>query len=131
MASRIAAIRKYRPEIRLMRTMQTPHVVEFIARETGLNEGEIRFVVYEMRDTVLIAARQGQPVKLEGLGTFTPTLRMDGSLDLSFRPDPRLLEQLNDKTQFTGEIINKGNIGKSVGDLVVQWNQEHPENPAE
>jgi len=131
MASRIAVIRRYRPEIKLMRTLQTPHVVEFIARETGLNEGEIRFVVYELRDTILIAAQRGQPVKMEGLGTFTPTLRMDGSLGMLFRADARLLDQLNDETKFSGKIINKANIGKSTDELVALWNEEHPENPAE
>ena len=78
MARKLAAIRRYRPEIKRTRTRQMPRVVESIAGRTGLNEGEIRFVVYELRDAILDAHRSGQAVKIEGLGTFTPTIRMDG-----------------------------------------------------
>ncbi len=55
MARKITAIRKYRPEIRRQPTRQTKHIVEDIAQRTGLNEGEIRFVVYELRDAILMA----------------------------------------------------------------------------
>lgn len=129
MAARVTALRKYRPELKLMSTMQTPEMVEHIAQRTGLNEGEIRFVVCELRDTLLMAARRGQAVKIEGLGTFTPTLRLDGRFDLLFRTEPDLRKQLNNKTQHFGKILNKDNIGKSSAELVALWNQEHPEDP--
>lgn len=129
MARKITAIRKYRPEIRRERTRQTREIVEDIARRTGLNEGEIRFVVYELRDAILTAHGHGQAVKIEGLGTFTPTLRMSGELDILFRPDVDMLRQLNDPTRLYAKILNKANIGKSAEDLVAQWNEEHPEDP--
>jgi len=131
MAAKVTVLRKYRPELKRMRTMQTPEAVEYIARRTGLNEGEIRFVAYELRDTILTAARIGQAVKIEGLGTFTPTIHMNGCFDLLFRPDPRLLDHLNDKTKFFGKITNKDNIGKTSDELVAIWNEEHPQDPVE
>ena len=96
-----------------------------------MNEGSIRHVVYELRDEILRAHRTGQAVKIEGLGTFTPTIRLDGNLDILFRPDPDMLRQLNDGGQFYAKILNKANIGKSAEELVAQWNTEHPENPVE
>jgi len=131
MVRKITAIRKYRPEIKRMRTLQTRHLVENMARSTSLNEGSVRFVVYELRDEILRAHRTGQAVKIEGLGTFTPTIRLDGSLDILFRPDPDMLRQLNDTTKFYAKILNKANIGKSADELVAQWNQEHPDDPVE
>jgi hypothetical protein len=131
MTKKITAIRKYRPEIRRQPTKQTPQVVEDIAQRTGLNEGEIRFVVYELRDAILMAHRQGQSVKIEGLGTFTPTVRMDGNLDILFRPDADMLRQLNDPTKFYAKILNKSNIGKSGDELIAQWNKEYPNDPVE
>ncbi len=128
MATKITAVRKYRPEIKRMKTMQTDEMVEKIAMRTGLNEGEIRFVVYEIRDTTLMAHRTGQAVKIEGLGTFTPTIRLDGSFDILFRPDARMLNQLNNPTKMTATILHKKNIGKSAEELVALWNQEHPED---
>ena len=131
MARRITAIRKYRPEIKRARTRQTPELVEDMARTTGLNEGTIRYVVYELRDVLLMAHRTGQAVKVEGLGTFTPTLRMDGRFDILFRPDAEMLRKLNDPTLFFGTILNKKNIGKSADDLVAQWNADHPDDLVE
>ena len=128
MTKKITAIRRYRPEIKRMPTLQTRHMVENLARRTSLNEGSIRHVVYELRDEILRAHRTGQAVKIEGLGTFTPTVRLDGGLDILFRPDPDMLRQLNDRTKFYAKILNKANIGKSAEELVVQWNEEHPED---
>jgi hypothetical protein len=131
MVAKVTVLRKYRPEFKRGRTMQTIGVMENIARRTGLNEGEIRFVVCELRDTILDAAHHGQAVKVEDLGTFTPTIHMDGSFDLLFRPDPRLLDELNNPTRFHGKIINKASIGKSAEELFARWNQEHPDDPVE
>jgi hypothetical protein len=131
MAKRIVAIRKYRPQIKLERTMQTPQLVEDIAMHTGLNTGEILFVVYELRDAILTAHQHGQPVKVEGLGTFTPTIRMDGSLDILFRPEPSMLNKLNDRTKLYATILNKANIGKTTDDFVAKWNKEQPDNLVE
>jgi hypothetical protein len=131
MAKKITAIRKYRPEIKRGRTRQMPQLVRDMARATSLNEGTIRFVVYELRDAILTAHSAGQAVKIEGLGTFTPTIRVDGSLDILFRPDPDMLRQLNDRTQFYAKILNRANIGKSADELVAQWNAEHPDDLVE
>jgi hypothetical protein len=131
MAKKITAIRKYRPEIERMPTLQTRHMIENLARRTSLNEGSIRHVVYELRDEILRAHRTGQAVKIEGLGTFTPTIHLDGSLDILFRPDPDMLRQLNDRTKFYAKILNKANIGKTAEELVAQWNEEHPVDPVE
>jgi len=130
LAEKITAIRAYRPELRRVRTMQNEELVEVIAMRTGLNEGEIHFVVYELRDAILMAHRTGQAVNVEGLGIFTPTIRK-GRLDIVFRPDTELLKQLNDLHRLHTKILNKANLGKSADELVALWNQEHPEDPAE
>ena len=131
MAKKITAIRSYRPEIKRMQTLQTQHLVEGMSRSSSLNEGTIRFVVYELRDAILKVHRTGQAAKIEGLGTFTPTIRLDGSLDVLFRPDPDMLRQLNDRGKFYAKILNKANIRKTADELVAQWNKEHPDDPVE
>ena len=131
MARKITAIRKYRPAIERGKTRQMPQIIRQIARSTSLNEGSIRYVIYELRDVILDAHRAGQAVKFEGLGTFTPTVRMDGKLDILFRPDPAMLRDLNDRAQFNAKILNRANIGKTADDLVAQWNAEHPEDLVE
>jgi len=104
-------------------------VAEDISQRTGLSEWEIFHVVYELRDAILKAHRHGQAVKIEGLGIFTPVMRMDGSLDMLFRTEVELLRSLNHPTKLHIKIFNKANIGKSSKELIAQWNKDHPDDP--
>lgn len=131
MARKITAIRRYRPEIQRKRTRQTPEIIEDMCRSTTLSRGVIRNVVSQLQETLIDNFHQGRAVKFEGLGTFTPTIRMDGSLDVLFRPEPEMLSKLDDPTRFNAKILNKASIGKSADDLVARWNTEHPEDPVE
>lgn len=126
---KITAISAYRPTFKRMRTMQTRQVVDDIAGRTGLNEGEIRFVAYEIRDTIIVAHQRGQAVKIDGLGTFTPTMRPDGTLDTVFRAAPELRQQLSNRHRISATILNRDSIGKSADELVARWNAEHPDDP--
>ncbi len=127
MASRIKAISAYRPKVELQPRVTMKEVIDFIARSTGLNESGVRQVLLELRDTLLFFTSAGHPVKLEGLGTYTPSINVDGKVKLGYRVDSTLLNKLNE--QFHGTIINKENIGKSTDDLVAQWNEAHPDDP--
>ncbi len=131
MVKKITAIRRYRPEIKREPTRQMPQLVSDMTHGTGLSEGEILLVIYELRDAILMAHGHGQAVKIQGFGTFTPTVRMDGALDILFRPDPDMLRKLNDPTRFYMKIRNKASIGKSAEDLFTQWNNEHADDPVE
>ncbi len=131
MAKKITAIRRYKPEIERERTLQMPDLIHKMTHSTGLSHGEILHVIYELQEAILNAHRHGQAVKIEGLGTFTPVIRMDGSLDILFRPEMKLLRQLNDPTKFHAKILNKANIGKSSQELINQWDKDHPGNLVE
>ena len=130
MAAKITAIRAYRPELKRLPTMQNDEVVEILVQRTSLSEGELHHVVYSLRDILLMAHRAGQAVKLEGLGTFTPTIH-DGRLDINYRPDSEFRGQLNHLHRLHAKIVNKDNLGKSADELVALWNQEHPDDPVE
>ena len=130
MAEKITAIRAYRPELERQRTMQNDEIVEILVQRTSLSEGELHHAIYALRDVLLMAHRAGQAVKVAGLGTFTPTIRK-GHLDIAFRAEPELLKQLNFTGKLHARILNKEHLGKSAGELVALWNQEHPENPVE
>jgi len=129
MAKKITAIRRYRPEINRGPTRQMPKLVADMTRGTGPSQGEIYSVVYDLRDAILLVHRDGQAVKIPGPGTFTPAVRMDGSLDILFRPGSDMLRELNDTTHSYATILNKSNIRKTADELIAQWNREHPEDP--
>jgi hypothetical protein len=126
MAAKITAIRHYRPEIKRARTVQMDELLEQMVARTGLTKGEVYHVAYELCDALLSAHREGRAVKIEGLGTFTPTIRANGRIDTVFRSEPALRRQLNDSTKFYAKILNKASIGKSAEELVARWDAEHP-----
>ncbi len=126
MASKIKVIGVYRPRIELGNTVQKPELMRALSRATGLVEGSADQAVKELRDHIIEFVRSGRSVKVEGLGTWTPNITLDGSLDIQYRPDTALTNGLNVPGTFTGTIINRENIGKTADDLVTMWNTENP-----
>jgi hypothetical protein len=131
MAKIIQAIVTYRPRLDRGRTVSTLDLSEHIAGRTGLNRGEISNVLSEMNEAIIFFNRQGISVTLDGLGTFWPTIQLDGMLRVNLRKDVSFVKSLNVVGAFTGNILNRKNIGKSVDELVVMWNEEHPDDPVE
>jgi hypothetical protein len=68
----------------------------------------------------------GRAVKVEGLGTFSPSIELDGTLSINFRPDNALNHGINIPGIFTGTIINREFIGLTGDQLVAKWNAENP-----
>jgi HU domain fused to wHTH, Ig, or Glycine-rich motif len=129
MAKLIQAVTEFGPRIALGRTAQTPEIAEMIASRTSMNAGEVGNTLSEFKAALLFYAKQGQPVKLEGLGTFTPTVDLEGNLDVGFRLDTSIDGELNVPGAFKGEVLNRENIGKASADLKALWNAEHPTDP--
>jgi hypothetical protein len=129
MANRIKAINAYMPDIQLGKRADLGDLVSFIARSTNLNEGSIRQVLIELRDAVVFFNLRGQAVQLEGLGTYTPTIDLDGVINVGHRADTYIKGHLNVSGEFKGEILRRENIGKSGDDLVAKWNADHPDDP--
>ncbi len=129
MASKIKAINAYCPRLELGKTAQLDELVRYLAGRTGLNEGEIRMVMIELRDAIVFFNRTGRSVKLEGLGTYAPKIDLDGVFGVSHRLDNRIKNELNAPGVFSGTIVNRENMGKTSAELVALWNEEHPEDP--
>ena len=110
MANRIKAINAYMPDIQLGKRADLGDLVSFIARSTNLNEGSIRQVLTELRDAVVFFNLRGQPVQLEGLGTYTPTIDLDGVINVGHRADNYIKDHLNVSGEFKGEIERRENV---------------------
>ena len=129
MAHRIRAINALRPRIEQGNTVQKPELVRATSRSTGIAEGTLDHSIKEVRDQIIEFCRAGRAVKVEGLGTWTPSIALDGKLEVIYRPDPAFVYGLNIPGVFTGTILNRENIGKTSTDLVYQWNEQYPEDP--
>lgn len=128
MANKIQAVNTYRPRLKLGRRAETEELVTFIARSTGLNESGVRQVLLELRDAVIFFNQQGRAVQLEGLGTYSPSIDLAGMIKVSHRADVALKSALNAQGSFKGDVINRGNIGKTGDDLVAMWNTDNPDD---
>ena len=126
MAKLIQAIGVYAPRVEVMHTVQTRQIAEYIAGRSSLNRGEIEGVLREFNEALVFFAKQGQAVKLEGVGTFTPTIDLGGTLDIGFRLDTSIDGALNTVNAFTGDVTNRENIGRSSADLKAMWNAANP-----
>ena len=128
MAHRIKAINAYRPRIEQGNTVQKPELIRAVSRATSLVEGTVDQAVKEVRDQIIEFCRAGRAVKVDGLGTFTPTVDLVGKFDIAFRPDPALNYGMNMPGVFSGTILNRSNIGKTSEDFVSMWNTQYPED---
>lgn len=128
MAKRVKAIQVYSPRVRLGKRVEVREIVKYVADRTGLNTGEIGYVISELQAAVIHYIRQGRPVKVKGLGTYAPTVKVSGLFDVGFRVDNGIKKELNKPDTFVGEIDNKDMMGKTPGDLVARWNEEHPDD---
>ncbi len=126
MATKIEAISAHRPRITLNPTAGLAQLVDFIAMRTGANKGSVQLILAEVHDAVVFFNLQGTPVKIEGLGTYTPSVDLEGMFDCGYRADVEMIKKLNVKGAFTGIIENRDNIGKTSAELVEMWNKEHP-----
>ena len=126
MAPKIKAINAYRPRIEQGNTVQKPELLRAVSRATSLVEGSVDQTIKELRDQVIEFNRAGRAVKVEGLGTFAPSIDLEGNLAISFRPDTAFANGLNVPGIFTGTIINRENIGKTTDELITRWNTDNP-----
>ncbi len=128
MAHRIQAINAYRPRVEQGNTVQKPELVRALSRSTSLVEGTVDQTMKELRDHLIEYCRSGRAVKVEGLGTWTPTISLDGTLDIQYRADAAFGYGLNVPGIFSGTILNREYIGSTGEDLVTRWNTDHPDD---
>jgi hypothetical protein len=131
MAHRIQIISIFRPRVDQGNTVQKPELLRAIGRATGIVDALLSYVIAELRDNVIEFLRSGRAVKIDGLGTWTPNIGLDGSISLQYRADTALVNALKVPGTFSGKILNRENIGQSGDELVARWNAEHPEDPVE
>ena len=129
MAPKIKAVNAFRPRIEQGNTVQKPEFIRAVSRATSLVEGSVDLVIKEMRDQIIEFCRAGRAVKVDALGTFSPSIDLEGNLAISFRPNPTFSTNLNLPGTFSGTILNREHIGKTGDQLVQMWNEQYPDDP--
>jgi nucleoid DNA-binding protein len=131
MAHKMKVLQALRPRIIFGDNADMGEAVNYIADRTGANEGEANLMLKEVRDTIIFFNRSGRAVVIEGLGTFRPNVKMDGSYNIIFKMDKVLKNRLNTPGEDKMRIVNKDNIGKSIDEIYAIWNEANPDDPVE
>ena len=129
MANRLTALSEYRPRVKLGKLVGTPELARYIARGTSLNRGEIGNVLDELNEAIIFYGQKGLPVKINGVGVFSPTIKADGTFRIGFRLDTSISKALNVQRIFSGDVENSANVGMTMEDMIALWNEEHPDDP--
>jgi hypothetical protein len=127
MAQKIQAMTAYRPRIDLREAADQARFMELITQRTTLSSGVVKNVQESEVETLIGLLKEGRPVHT-GVAIFTPSIDLDGDVEIKVRVDKRILSALNAPGAFTGKLINPENVGKSSQDLVDLWNQDHPDD---
>lgn len=129
MAKILQATNEFGPRLELKPTAQLSDLAEWTAMRTGLNKSEVMMVFQEESEAILNFCNDGIPVKIPGVGTFTPSMDRDGSLFINFRADMELKNGINVPNGYSGEVSNRANIGITNERLKELWDAAHPEDP--
>ena len=129
MARIMQAVRDYGPKVELNPTAQLKQVADWMAMRTGLNKSEVQMVLQEANEAILYFNAQGTPVKLPGVGTFTPSVSREGTFKINFRADAELKKRINAGDAYSGQITNKNRIGLDNAGYKELWDADHADDP--
>ncbi len=77
-----------------------------------------------------MALQSGETVKLDGLLSLSPNLKVGGEVDLALRPDRGALAELNNPLLWTADrVSNHENLRLSTEELIAKWNAARPGDP--
>ena len=131
MAKFIQAYQTYGPQVKLNKTVRVDTLADWISMRTSLNKSQVMMTLQELNEAVFFFAKEGSPVKLPGLGIFTPGIDRHGNYRVNVRVDKALRQGLNQPNVFGGRIENPGQIGLDNDGYKLLWDTEHPEDPLE
>jgi nucleoid DNA-binding protein len=131
MARLVQAVAVYGPRAVLTPTARLDELAEWLAPRSGLNKSDVVRVLLELNEAIIFFNRRGTAVQLSGIGRFGPTVRGDGRIRVTYRPDPQLRNGLNANGGYRGEIRNRSRIGLGPAGYKELWDADHPEDPLE
>ena len=131
MANMIQVFQAYSPRVKVVQMIQVREVGVFIEGRSTWVRSEITGALLELGVALKSFLSAGNSVRLEGIGSFAPSVDRNGVIRITYRPDKELLQELNSGHGFHGKIRNKDMIGKSDEEFIARWNREHPDDPLE
>ncbi len=103
-----------------------------MSKNTTYNTQEIYSILRLYVDESNKALQFGETVKIDGLVSMTPNMKVGGEVDISLRGDRAAIAGLNNPTLWTADkVTNHANLSKSPDELIGMWNTDHPDDLVE
>lgn len=128
MANKIQAYQAYSPRVKINGMSDMVTVTSFIEGRSTNSASTVVSVLMELKECLLYLAKQGRSMRFKGLGTFAPKIDKNGKFGINFRPDSDMINELNKKGFYKGDIVNPDMIGKTEEEFIDRWNAEHPDD---
>ncbi len=130
MTDKINAINQLRPKIISQGIVDHQTMAQRISKNTTYNEHEVYSILRLYADDINAALQAGETVKVDGVCTLTPNMKVGGEVNVSIRHDRGALSDLQNPRLWTADkVINHQNMHKTVAQLIQDWNDAHPDDP--
>lgn len=126
MAKKIQAWATYGPRIDLGNPMTAEEIIENIIAATNQSRGSVLAMLAELDVQLESGLKSGRIVHLPNGTHFEPIGKKDGSISIGVRVNPDLDKKVN--AGFRGTWVNSANIGKSEEEIMMLWNDDHPDD---
>lgn len=126
MAKKIQAWATYGPKIALGDPMTAEEIIENIIAATNQSRGSVLAMLAELDVQIESGLKSGRIVRLPNGTHFEPIGKKDGSISIGVRVNPDLDKKVN--AGFRGTWVNSANIGKSEEEIMMLWNDDHPDD---
>ena len=131
MANWIEAVNRYRPRVTNAPTIDIDFLAERLSVGTLITRPLARMVLEELGREVAGLLRTGHKVRLPGIGTLAPRVRLGGRMHPAIRFDEVLKRSLSTVDAFLGAVEHRESVGLDLAALKVRWDAEYPDDPLE
>ena len=132
MTKKLSVINQLRPRITSQELVDLEKMAGRISKNTTYNAEEIYSILRLFVNDANAALQAGETVKIDGLVSMTPNVRVGGEVDIALRSDRAAIAGLNNPQLWTAaKVTNHANLKKSSEELIALWNAEHPNDLVE
>jgi hypothetical protein len=132
MSKKLTVLNQLRPKIISQELLDLETMAGRMAKNTTYNAEEIYSILRLYVNDANAALQAGATIKIDGLVSMTPNMKVGGEVDIALRNDRAAIAGLNNPTLWTAaKVINHANLTKSSEELIALWNSEHPDDKVE
>jgi predicted histone-like DNA-binding protein len=105
------------PRIKLSRPVETRQLAQQVNQASTFSVADVYGSILAVAQAMTHALESASPVRLEGIGLFRPSIKLNGKITVKFKPDKQLLMALNQSRTIRVHIQNKKYLGMSLEEL--------------